>query len=105
MENRQIVFILGNDTPAKKISAWHARNTGTQTMAMTNFERELAIQQQVSSILIIYVAKVCRISCRSISDIFVARGLYYKHIKIIYYDSSITNKLGASLTEDAIVVM
>jgi hypothetical protein len=53
MENRQIVFILGNDTSAKKISAWHARNTGTQTMAMTNFERELAIQQQVSSILII----------------------------------------------------
>jgi hypothetical protein len=32
-------------------------------------------------------------------------GLYYKHITIVNYDSSITNKFGASLTDDAIVII
>jgi hypothetical protein len=32
-------------------------------------------------------------------------GLYYKHTRIIHNDSSIVNKLGASLTDDARVVI
>ncbi len=32
-------------------------------------------------------------------------GLYYKHIKIINYDSSIVNKFGASLADNARVVI
>jgi hypothetical protein len=32
-------------------------------------------------------------------------GLYYKHITIINYDSGIVNKLAASLTDDARVVI
>jgi hypothetical protein len=32
-------------------------------------------------------------------------GLYYKHITIVNYNSSIVNKFGASLTDDARVVI
>ncbi len=32
-------------------------------------------------------------------------GQYYKHISIVKYDSSIFNKLGASLTDDARVII
>jgi hypothetical protein len=32
-------------------------------------------------------------------------GLYYKHIKITNYDSSIANKFEASLTDDARVII
>jgi hypothetical protein len=32
-------------------------------------------------------------------------GLYYKHLMIVNYDSSIINKFGASLTDDAAVVI
>ncbi len=32
-------------------------------------------------------------------------GLYYKHIRILNYDSSMVNKFGASLTDDARVVI
>ncbi len=32
-------------------------------------------------------------------------GLYYKHIMIVNYDSSIVNKFRASLTDDARVVI
>ncbi len=32
-------------------------------------------------------------------------GLYYKHITIINYDSSVINKFGASLTDDARVII
>jgi hypothetical protein len=32
-------------------------------------------------------------------------GLYYKHVTIVNYDSSIVNKLGASLTDDARVLI
>jgi hypothetical protein len=32
-------------------------------------------------------------------------GLYYKHIMIVNYDSSIVSKLGASLTDDARIVI
>jgi hypothetical protein len=32
-------------------------------------------------------------------------GLYYKHITIVNYDSSVVNKFGASLTDDARVVI
>jgi hypothetical protein len=32
-------------------------------------------------------------------------GLYYKHITIVKYDSSIFNKLGAPLTDDARVII
>ncbi len=31
-------------------------------------------------------------------------GLYFKHIMIVNYDSSIVNKFGASLTDDATVI-
>jgi hypothetical protein len=33
------------------------------------------------------------------------RGLYYKNLTIIYYDSGIVNKFGASLTDDATVII
>jgi hypothetical protein len=32
-------------------------------------------------------------------------GLYYKHLTIVNYDSSFINKFGASLTDDARVVI
>ncbi len=32
-------------------------------------------------------------------------GLYYKHLMIVNYDSSIINKFGASLTDDPRVVI
>jgi hypothetical protein len=32
-------------------------------------------------------------------------GLFYKHIAIVNYDSRIVNKLGASLTDDARVII
>jgi hypothetical protein len=35
----------------------------------------------------------------------VTSGLYYKHITIVNYDSSIVNKFGASLTDDARVII
>jgi hypothetical protein len=37
--------------------------------------------------------------------IFVSRGLFYKHIMILNYESSIVNRFGASLTDDARVVI
>jgi hypothetical protein len=37
--------------------------------------------------------------------IFVSSGLYYKHIMILHYESSIVNRFGASLTDDARVVI
>jgi hypothetical protein len=39
-----------------------------------------------------------------ISDTTIG-GLYFKHFTIINYDSSVINKLGASLTDDARVVI
>ena len=36
---------------------------------------------------------------------FLTRGMYYKHITIVNYNSSIINKLGASLTDDARVII
>jgi hypothetical protein len=36
---------------------------------------------------------------------FLTRGMYYKHITIVNYDSSIVSKFGASLTDDARVVI
>ncbi len=36
---------------------------------------------------------------------FITCGLYYKHIMIINYDSSVLNKFGASLTDDARVII
>ncbi len=32
-------------------------------------------------------------------------GLYYKHIMIVNYDSSVVSKFGSSLTEDATVII
>jgi hypothetical protein len=32
-------------------------------------------------------------------------GLYYKHITVVNYDSSVVNKFGASLTDNAGVVI
>jgi hypothetical protein len=36
---------------------------------------------------------------------FLINLLYYKHMTIINYDSSIINKLGASLTDDERVII
>ncbi len=35
----------------------------------------------------------------------VASGLYYKHFTIVNYDSIVINKFGASLTDDARVII
>jgi hypothetical protein len=35
----------------------------------------------------------------------VTSGLYYKHITIVNYDSRVINKFGASLTDDARVII
>ncbi len=39
------------------------------------------------------------------ADYMFICGLYYNHITIINYDSSIVNKFGASLTDDARVII
>ncbi len=41
----------------------------------------------------------------SVTDIGKISGLYYKHMMIINYASSIDNKLGALLTDDARVII
>ncbi len=35
----------------------------------------------------------------------VSSGLHYKHITVVNYDSSVVNKFGASLTDNARVVI
>jgi hypothetical protein len=37
--------------------------------------------------------------------LYETSGLYYKHMPIINYASSIFNKLGASLIDDAVVII
>ena len=41
----------------------------------------------------------------SIFQLLLTFGLYYKHMTIVNYASSIVDKLGASLTDDARVVI